>query len=160
MRKLHVTCWLTSFFLFILSLVCAGNPYGRVIIHYHHHIYLLLSYQQTVDPFPWTDANSQKRVNLCFYSVVRMERCFHCPQADADWSEVLITASICCAFSLRFSPPPPSSSSFYCELLSLLCVIFPIHTQAISMSHSKCSLLQSRPKYYYRQTPCLWFSHQ
>lgn len=40
------------------------------------------------------------------------------------------------------------SSSFYCELLPLLCVIFPIHTQAISMSHSKCSVLRSRPKVF------------
>lgn len=46
-------------------------------------------------------------------------------------------------FSVLFFFP---SSSFYCELLPLLCVIFPIHTQAISMSHSKCSLLQSMPK--------------
>lgn len=58
---------------------------------------------------------------------------------------VLITASICCAFSRPFSFFP---TSFYCELLPLLCVIFPIHTQAISMSHTKCSVLQSRPKVF------------
>lgn len=46
-----------------------------------------------------------------------------------------------CVCSVFFSP-------FYCELLSLLCVIFPIHTQPISMSHSKCSLLRSRPKVF------------
>lgn len=46
-----------------------------------------------------------------------------------------------CVCSVFFSP-------FYCELLPLLCVIFPIHTQPISMSHSKCSLLRSRPKVF------------
>ena len=38
------------------------------------------------------------------------------------------------------------SPFFYCELLPLLCGIFPIHTLSVSMSHLKRSLQRSGPK--------------
>lgn len=84
------------------------------------------------------DSNIQRR-RLVFVTVAQMERCFHPrrpmqmfgPGCSIDYSLHLL-----CVFKAFFSS--------YCELLPLLCVVFPIHTQAVSMSHSTCSLLPSK----------------
>lgn len=73
---------------------------------------------------------------------------FPCRQMQMwSWSAVLITASICCAFSQHFS------LFFVCFLLwisPLLCVIFPIHT-----FHESLKALRSRLKVFL-QTACLF----
>lgn len=101
-------------------------------------------------PLWGTDTNNEKRTNLKVpifgFSLRSDGKMLPFPRRLMrmwSWAAALITASICCAFSQQFSFFP---CIFYCELLPLLCVIFPIHTQAFSMSHSKCSLLRSRPK--------------
>lgn len=67
---------------------------------------------------------------------------------------VLITASICCAFAPFFSLLSIVNYSLCCVLFfpSILS-LFPWVTQS-----ARCC--DPGPKYFYRQTPCLWFSHQ
>lgn len=98
-----------------------------------------------IDRHQRPEQNHAKRSDLCFSSSLRWKDASIPPQADADVKlgcSIDYSLHLLCVFSaLCFFP-----CVFYCELLPLLCLIFPIHAQAVSMSHSKCSLLRSRPK--------------